>query len=108
MMPRWEVCEIQMIGRAEPARGRTGGHDHYHSWRVVLFTTTGELTVIGETDEWMGSENVSEEGSKYLRALIAHLGADGWEPIAPSGTHTPRPDTDIRYAWYFKRELPDT
>ena len=103
-MPRWEVCELEhVLVRDVPVRGRIGGVERYYSWRVILFTTNGEVTVIGETNEF----RVPDEGVKYQRALVAHLCADGWEPMSisddASALHSASEHSPFRY---FRREVP--
>ena len=66
-MPRWEVCEI-VFARFEGLE----------AW---------DIDVYAPEDEDETSNNVPDDderhfiGDKGLRALVAHLGREGWEPM---------------------------
>lgn len=93
---------------------RTGGifgeTTFKYEWQAVLFTPTGEPTLLWQAP-WDGIARggIDSDGprGRELRALIAELGRDGWEPIplviVGGGKYT-----SSNVEWYFKRQLSDS
>ena len=67
-MPRWEVCEIKC-------------RDQGQGFAAVTYTLDGEETVIEQVGPSAASEYARLVGARGLRALVARLGRDEWEPF---------------------------
>ena len=76
----------------------------------MLFTPAGEPTLLWQA-AWDGIAHVGIESDeprgRELRALIAELGRDGWEPMPIVDVHGAAGSSSSTVQWFFNRQLPD-
>jgi hypothetical protein len=85
-------------------RGASWSRGETWVYEAILFTPTGEATVIAQSEAWETSGDAEIQRARF-RSLVAALGRDNWEPMPMSlGSHSGEP---AHHDWYFKRQLPD-